>query len=330
MTIMKNILKQFAAWATNFKNKPFLYARLKLASSYTLGIFAVLAVFNLLVFGLFVSDLPDHLETQTTERAEEHLENVLYMADGLILIFVALMSYFLAGLALKPVEKSYKQQKKFVADAAHELRTPLAIMKTGAEVLLNEKAEKKDYIKLIKDSLVEINHLSAIVDDLLFLVKSDNLKKPQFAKLNISKLLRQQIELLNVYAKSKGIAIKENIEDELYINGDEDYLKRLLNNIIGNAIDYNKPLGEIFISLQRNKNKAELKITDTGIGISKKDLDHVFDRFYRTDQARTKQAGGAGLGLSIVKEIVEIHQSKISVKSDLNKGTIITILFPLP
>jgi two-component system sensor histidine kinase CiaH len=328
MIIMKNILKQFAEWATSFKAEPFLLARLKLAASYTLGIFVVLAVFNLLVFGLFVKDLPDALETATTELAEERLENVLFAADGLILFFVALMSYFLAGLALKPLEKSYKQQKKFVADAAHELRTPLAVMKTGAEAMLAGDSEK-ERTRFIKDSVEEIDYISAMVNDLLVLSKSDNLQKSKFEKVNLSELARKHAKHMQAHARQKNITLKTDIADDCIINGNKAYLKRLLTNLVQNAVDYNKPSGEVMVLLKKSGKQVELKITDTGIGIAETDLPHIFDRFYKADKSRSQKTGGAGLGLSIVEEITKMHQGKIFIKSKLGKGTTIIILFPL-
>ena len=328
MIRMKSMSKQFVAWATYLRNSPFLLARLKLTAIYILAILAVLAVFNVLVLGLFVQDLPLELETLATERAEEILENTLLVADAIILILVAGMSYVLAGFVLKPIEISYKQQKKFVADAAHELRTPLAVMKTGSETTLaGGKAEEQ--VSFIKDSLEEINHLSSTVDDLLMLAKSDNRQVPEFERVDLSKLVKQQTEYMQTYAKQKNISLKADIEDNCAINGSKSHIKRLLVNLIQNAVDYNNPNGEVRVLLKTQGDQVEIKVVDTGIGISKRDLPHIFDRFYKADKARTKTTNGAGLGLSIVKEIVDMHGGRISVASKPGAGTTVCALFPL-
>ncbi len=338
---MENISKQFARWVTNFKNNPFLKARLKLTAFYTAGVLAIIIIFSLAVFGLFVKNIGStleyegadnetiNIESRIIDKAQDQLQNILISIDGLIVVLIAGLSYYLAGKTLKPIEAAYWRQKKFVADAAHELRTPLAVMKTGAEMVLASDEDKEGYKKLTLDSLEEINYLSVMVDDLLFLARSDNSLKVEFVKINFSQLVRKQIKFMISYAKKKGIMLKSEISDELYIKGNESYLKRLLTNLIKNAIDYNKPDGEVIISLNKNKNSIELKIVDTGIGISNNDLKYIFDRFYKVDQSHTKQSGGAGLGLSIVQEIVKLHEGSIQISSQLNKGTKILIFFPV-
>lgn len=331
--MMNNIFKQFGEWVTNLKDKPFLKARLKLTIYYTLGIAVILIIVNLGVYGLFVSDIP---ETSTNEPSVnfaedilDRLETIIFTVNGFVIFVVIGLSYYLAGKTLMPIEQVFKKQKKFIADATHEFRTPLTVMKTGSETLLAGEPSKEDYRKLIKDSLEEINFLSLMVDDLLFLAGNDNLRKVEFEKLHLGKLAKEQVKLMKPYAQKKAINIKENIEDKVYINGNKTYIKRLLANLIQNAIDYNKPKGQVLVSLGKNIGQAELKIIDTGIGISQEDLAHIFERFYKADQARSKRSNGAGLGLSIVKEIVELHQGKTNIASESGKGTAITTVFPL-
>lgn len=168
-----------------------------------------------------------------------------------------------------------------------------------------------------------------MTNDLLLLVKSDNSQKLEFEKVDLSKVVKKQMAHMQAHAKQKNITLKTNIQDDCVVKGSNAHLKRLLTNLVQNAIDYNKPHGEIQVSMKKQAEQIKLKITDTGIGIPEKDLPNIFDRFYKVDQARTKQSGGAGLGLSIVKEIVEMHAAQISIESKLNKGTTITILFPL-
>lgn len=341
MIKMANILKQFAAWATSFKSNSFLRARLKLTAYYTAVVLVILAVFSLAVYGLFARNIASNLEYEGSgqeenskieakiiEKAQDQMQTILLTVDGLIIVLVAGLSYYLAGKTLEPIETAYKRQKRFVADCAHELRTPLAVMKTGVEAVLNGRDSKDEYKKLTQDSLEELNHLSVTVDDLLFLARSDDLQKVEFNKFDLANLARKQIELMRPYAQDKAVDLQEDIKGELHMDGNKVYLKRLLSNLVKNAIDYNKPKGTVKVTLQKDKQQAVLKVTDTGIGISQEDLKHIFERFYKSDKARVRKSSGAGLGLSIVQEIVALHKGKIDIKSELDKGTEIIVSLP--
>ena len=335
---MKNISKQFVLWATNSKNKPFLWARLKLTAFYTVGVALILIVFSFAVYGIFVNNINSDLEyegvdfeseanveMQIIDKAQDRLQTILLSIDVLIIFLIAGLSYYLAGKTLEPIELSYLRQKKFVADAAHELRTPLAVMRTGTEAVLSADNSKEKYKKMLVSSLEEMRYLSAIVDDLLFLANGDSLRKVEFTKFNFSNLLQKQIDLMRVYADKKGIEISDEIKEELYVNGNKAYLKRLLANILKNAIDYNKPRGKVAVTLKQNKNSLELEVIDTGIGISNKDLKHIMERFYKADMSHTNQTGGAGLGLSITDEIVKLHKGSMHISSKLNEGTKVVV-----
>lgn len=212
-----------------------------------------------------------------------------------------------------------------MADSAHELRTPLTVMKTGAEATLAGNSSKEDYAKLTKDSLEEINFMSSMVNDLLFLAQSDGFKKKEFSRLDLGKIAQNQTDSMKAYAEHKKIALKSNIEGEFLISGEKNQLKRLLTNLIKNAIDYNKIGGTVNISLAESRSYIILKVIDSGIGIPKEKIKHVFDRFYKVDQSRSQSSGGSGLGLAIVKEIVDAHKGKIEIVSEVGKGTEVKI-----
>ena len=338
---MGNILKQFAVWATSFKRNPFLKARLKLTAYYTVAIFILVVVFSLVIYGLFAKNITSNLqyegggseekealiEQEVIHRALDKLQGVLVVVDGMIIVLIGGLGYYLAGKTLKPIEVSYARQRKFVADVAHELRTPLTVMKAGSETVLSGNSNKTEYRKIIKDSLGELNYLSTMVDDLLFLARSDAFRKIELSGLDFSKLVQKQIKLIKPYADRKNIFLKGDVEDKIFIRGNKIYLKRLVVNLLKNAIDYNKTGGKVMVSLKKNKKRVELRIVDTGIGIEEDELEHIFERFYKVDKARSRQSSGAGLGLSIVQEIVKLHQGRIDIKSKLNKGTEISILF---
>ncbi len=341
MTIMKNISKRFAGSAINFRNNPFFRARLKLTTIYSAGVFALLVVFSLAIYSFFSKNITSNLEyngqdqeesqnieLQVIQRAKDQLLAVLLTVDGLVIVLVAGMSYYLAGKTLRPIEESYEKQKKFVADAAHELRTPLAVIKTGAETLLMGGARENEYEKFTRDSLEEINFLTALANDLLFLTRGDSFKKNEFEKIDIGLIAKKQAALMREYAKNKQVDLEDDIGGDFHIQGSKPDVKRLLANLIKNAIDYNKPGGKVIVFAGAEKNQVVLKITDNGMGIAQKDLSRVFDRFYKVDMARVKTASGAGLGLAIAKEIVDSHGGKMEIESKLGKGTEITIFFP--
>ena len=335
------ILKQFAAWATNFKNNRFLQARLKLTAYYTIAIFILVAIFSLVVYGLFAKNITSNLqyegkgseereafvEREVIHRALDKLQGVLLVVDGVIIIVIGGIGYYLAGKTLKPVEQAYMRQKKFVADVAHELRTPLAVMKAGSETALSSDSSKAEYKKIIQESLEELDYLSVMVDDLLFLARSDNFQRAELFEFNLSNLTHKQIELMKPYADKKNVILEQDIVDNLFIKGSKAYLKRLIANLVKNAIDYNKPSGKVKVFLKGSRAQVELKVVDTGIGIKKEELKNIFHRFYKADRARSRRSGGAGLGLSIVQEIVKIHRGKVYIKSSISKGTEVSILF---
>ncbi len=338
---MENILKQFADLVISSKNDQFLKARIKLTTYYTVSVILILFVFSLTVYGLFTKNITSHLrftkpgqeeesmvEKQVIKRAQGQLKVVLFMVDSLIVFLVIVFSYYLSGETLKPIERAYERQKKFIADVAHELRTPLAVMKTGAEMALTSQ-DRKEEREFINDSLEEINFLALMVDGLLFLARNDNLKNIPLTTVNLSELVEKEVNSIRSYAKERNVSLEIKTEGEFYINGNKIYLKRLLTNLLKNAIDYNKPGGKVIIGLGCNKkNQVELRISDTGIGISEKDLKHVFERFYKADQSRSRKTGGTGLGLSIVKEVIKIHKGTIKIKSRLGKGTEVIISLP--
>ena len=339
---MKPTSKLSGELAINSKSKPFQQARLKLALMYAAGVCVIVIAFSLAVYGVFAKDIAGEVgpieqtpqieidrENQIIDTAKARLRTTLFVADGLIIIITVGLSYWIAGRTLRPVEAAYEKQKKFVADAAHELRTPLAVMKTGAETALAGKTSKQQLEKLTHESLDEINFLSQTVNDLLFLAQSDEKQTPVLTEINLSDITRRQVILMRPHAEQKKITLEDNIEADLYINGNEEQLKRLITNLVQNATQYSHSKSKITVSLVKDGQQANLTIADNGIGISASELKRIFDRFYKTDRART-ESGGVGLGLSIVREIVSSHKGTITIKSRIGKDTEVTVFFPLP
>lgn len=269
------------------------------------------------------------MEAQIVERAQSRLEATLLIVDGLILVLTGGLSYYVAGKTLRPVADAYAAQKKFVADAAHELRTPLTVLRTGAETVL-EGGSRAEYEKYIRDSLEESEFLTGLVNDLLFLARGRDLEKAEQVKLDFSLIARQQTEFMIPYARMKKVRLSFANGDNAghFIKGNPDQLKRLLNNLIKNAIDYNRENGEVDISLSSGIKQTVLRVADTGGGIDATEIPNIYKRFYKSDAARARAGGGSGLGLSIVREIVEAHKGKIDIKSKPEAGTEVFVSFP--
>jgi len=232
---------------------------------------------------------------------------------------------------LRPIQEMVDQQNRFVSDASHELKTPLTSLKTAMEVnLRNKNLNLEGSKQLIEDSIVEVNKLSRLSDGLLQLSQLETPKENlKFEKLSLKKIIKESIGQINPMARQKNILIKDQVKD-FPINGSQYGLTDLLVIILDNAIKYSNEKKSIFITSKKIDKKIFVFVKDQGIGISKKDLPYIFDRFYRADSARAKKdSGGYGLGLSIAKKIIEVHQGEIKMESKLGKGTTVIISLPV-
>jgi len=229
------------------------------------------------------------------------------------------------------LRKLEKVRQDFVANVSHELRTPISSIKGYAETLLEgalkDKENAKDFLKII---LSDSNRLATLIDDLLNLSKVESGKLAMETKpYKLLPLAEKVVASLKGQIDNKSIVIKMNIPKDIPdILADETRIKQVLLNLIDNAIKYNHPNGEISITACEINNFIKVDITDTGIGISDKDLPRLFERFYRVDKARSRELGGTGLGLSIVKHIISAHHGEVSVESILGQGS--TFSFTIP
>ncbi|MEK7688732.1 MAG: ATP-binding protein [Deltaproteobacteria bacterium] len=227
------------------------------------------------------------------------------------------------------LELSFKQMKQFTADASHELKTPLTVLKGEMEIALKTEKTVEGFREVIKSSLEEIDRMSALVKSLLNLAKLDSRVRLPNDNIKLNVIVEERFNQTMPLAKDKGIDMVMAKKESVIIMGDKIGIGQLLFNLIYNAIKYTSKDGRIEISLEQSDNWAIIKVIDTGIGIAEEDLPHIFDRFYRVDKARTTGAGGVGLGLSICKEIAEAHGGKIEVESEAGKGSVFKVYLPL-
>jgi len=239
-------------------------------------------------------------------------------------------SYFLASKTLEPIEETVEEQKRFVADASHELRTPLTALKTNIEVALRDKKlSLKDARETLKSSLIDVAEIEKLTNSLLDLSSIQDLKQNlPCEETNLSNLVTKVVTKMQPIANEKQITIQTKTQKTTSLCSPEG-LSKLLEILVDNAIKYTPPGGKIEILLNSTKKNVVLIVKDNGVGIDKKDLPYIFDRFYRADTSRGKtQANGHGLGLSIAKKITDLHDGSISVESELGKGTVFTVKIP--
>jgi heavy metal sensor kinase len=227
------------------------------------------------------------------------------------------------------LEHSFKQIRQFSGDVSHELKTPLAELKCNAEVALRKERTQEEYQTALQNVIEDAEQLQNIIEALLFLARMDSQRVPlSFTTFSLHEVLFKVFEATYLLAKQKKLAIGFEEIEQMYIKGDSNLLKRLLANLLSNALQYTPPGGEVTVSLHQKTNYAVLTVTDTGIGIPEDALPYIFDRFYRVDPSRSHETGGSGLGLAVVQKIVEVHGGKISVQSTVGKGTTFRVSLP--
>jgi signal transduction histidine kinase len=255
--------------------------------------------------------------------------NTIELLSPFLFLGLALSGYLFASHATKPVEQSFSILQNFLADAGHELNTPIAILQANVEALSDDHSMVETTIPII---LRTCERMANLVKDLLYLARLESPVSQSQSKVDIDlavmcKSLEE--EFIRLY-EAKGIALTCSSQAGLIVNGDHDEIHRAITNLLKNSLNYTDA-GKVSLSIQRGKtgNHAEITVTDTGRGIPAESVERIFDRFYRVDKHRARKAGGSGLGLAIVKVIVENHGGSIKVKSTVGEGSTFTIELPL-
>ncbi|MDP4160420.1 MAG: ATP-binding protein [Bacillota bacterium] len=267
------------------------------------------------------------------DRDEDTLWLLLITLSMIGLLYLVLAYFsgrFLAVRALQPIKESWQKQKDFVADASHELRTPLAVIQTNLELVkANSDETVLDQMKWLDYIGLETERLTKLVNDLLFLARADsNELLLDVKELSLADVIEDTVGPFRPMTEQYGLALNVSVLETVHVLGDKNRLKQLILILLDNSLKHTPKGGTISIKVQRWGNGGQIMVMDTGDGIDPEHLEHIFERFYRQDKARSKQTGGSGLGLAIAQSIVQSHGGTISVNSQLGKGTVFTLTLP--
>ena len=282
----------------------------------------------------FISENGDYIQLLMNSDSEENLilrYKEIIISSVLICSFLSIIaSYILSKKTLKPLQENMIKQMEFVQNVSHELRTPLTIIQAKQELLLQEPSAKIiDKTEDIAQSLNETKRLSKLVKDLLVLSRGDAKKDSiQKENINIDEYIKEIVNPYNEIAELEEKEITYNLNYGMDINIDTSKFYQLIVILLDNALKYTETGDKIEIASSLKDNKYVLEIKDTGIGISDEGLTRVFERFYREDEARNRETGGSGLGLSLASYLVSTHGGTIKASHNNPKGTIFTIRIP--
>lgn len=339
--MMENIYKRFVElvtrWRLKIRRDEFFVTRVRLSVLYTTLAVIFLVAFSAVLYESLNSRLSVSAQETINDpavrdivlsRADGIIRDLILFSDSIVLFIVVSVGFFLTKKTLEPIRAIIKKQERFIADASHELRTPLAVMKTTLEVALKRKEPTiQSMHSTLLDTLEEVNVLTVLANDLLNISK-DNRGDLELTRIFLPTLLETTVKRLCTIAEKKQISLvlSGSADKDKYVMGNELMINQVFYNLIYNALLYTPEKGKILVNYYNKYHKYVVKISDTGVGISKDNLKHIFEPFYRADNSRT--ISGSGLGLSIVKSYVDLHLGAISIESEVNKGTNATVELP--
>lgn len=338
-----NTSKQSAGWVIDLRHKVasdiFLSTRIKIISFVIL-----LTVVIVIVFSALITYLEQLIYTSVTEALNEavttgtidptifldtstHSNSVFYFVLFSVIALATIAGVIAARVALEPVAHALDLQKKFIGSAAHELRTPMAILKTNNEVALFDLPGDHPLRSLLEENIDDINHVTEIINNLLLLHRTNAFGSMSFEKVETQTIIERVEKRLAKLAETRGITLSINKEFLPSVYGNTTGLEQVFFNLIKNAILYTPAGGTVTITKGPSSSTiTSIQVSDTGIGIPKTDFPHIFEPFYRSENSA--QEKGSGFGLAIVFEIVKLHGGTIMIQTAKQKGTSFTISLP--
>lgn len=256
-----------------------------------------------------------------------------YIAQSAVFVAAAVLISSLVESqtrAEQTVQMLANKQKRFIADASHELFTPLSVIRAQNEVVLKVPGSSlTDYQEIVSSTIEEVDRMTKVVENLLELSSNELKTEAELSSpIELAGLIKGVLDKIKILADGKKIFLTITRDDKGEINGDATTLTHMVINLLQNAIQYTPSGGKVSVGVFAGDKTMQFVIQDTGMGIAPEHLPYIFDPFYKTDEARRRRQSGAGLGLAIVKGVVESHKGKIEVESKVNQGTKITVEFP--
>lgn len=244
-----------------------------------------------------------------------------------MLLFAVLTAIAAAYITMQPTRRALAIQKRFVSSVAHELRTPLSVLRTNNEVALYDIDKDSPVREIIQDTIAETLHLSNVLNNLLIFSRVDTAETLPFATVDINETIETIIKKLHNLADRKKVHLTTSLAPNISVFGNQAAIEQALFNLIKNAIAYSKPMeAVVHIQTTSYSGSSAVCVTDNGVGISSKDLPHIFSPFYRVQEARGSTES-MGLGLALVYEVMKLHRGTITVESEVDKGTTFTLTF---
>ena len=272
---------------------------------------------------------PDAIGAAIVRDIQQIRTQNLIVIVSVVVLTTILFGYLIARITLLPARTALASQKQFIGNIAHELRTPLSVIKTNTEVALMENGSVPGLKETFESNIEELDRISEIINNLLSLSVLVSPERMEFKSVDLSALASSVVEKFAKLAKRGELEITMRKSPDTLVWGNPTALEQVVSNILKNAIRYTGTGGHISITVEPCPNdQVELIIQDSGIGIGRKDLYRIFEPFYRADPSRGRSRGGSGLGLAIVNELVKLHSGKITVRSALKRGTTVSLVLP--
>lgn len=264
------------------------------------------------------------------DRTVEDLIFILVPVGVVSLLLAGLGGLFISRRAMRPVAESFRRQRTFVADASHELKTPLALVKTGAEIIKRNPTDPENR-EVVDDQLSEIDRMNALLSDLLVLARLDAGKLDvEREPFDLSVIAAETAGRFLTRARPEGIQLEIEVPESLPARGDPERTSQILTALLDNAMRYTPKGGTVTVSGRRLGNGVEASVRDTGPGIPAEHLDRIFDRFYRADESRARAGGGTGLGLAISRDLAHAQGGDLLAENVAGKGAVFRLRLPGP
>ncbi|MCJ0742786.1 sensor histidine kinase [Pedobacter montanisoli] len=252
----------------------------------------------------------------------------MIMGEGAVFLFLLGIGAYFIHSSITKEEKLHENQQNFLLSVTHELKSPLAAIKLSLQTIAKRELDREMQISLIRNSLKDVERLDDLVENMLLATKIES-RTYSFPKeeFDFSDLVTKIIDRLQVHACGSEQLIKTKIEHEIKVIGDKFALSSVVTNLVENAIKYSGPCAEITVELCQNDGKPFLSVADKGMGVPDSEKLHIFDKFYRVGDENVRKSKGTGLGLFIVKEVLQNHDADISVKDNVPHGAIFEVTF---